>query len=78
MSAVVKISKALPDIARMVDKEIERVAGQRVSFSLFVWTDGRSQYVANVRDREGIKKALLSIISNWDAGAPDVPAHEAN
>lgn len=74
--AAVKVSMALQDVARQLDERLTAIAGAPVSFSLFVWTDGRANYVANSTDRAEIKRVVLSVITGWDAGMPDVPAHE--
>lgn len=75
-SAAVVVSKDLQQIARDLDKAISKSAGQNVSFSLFVWTEGRANYISNSTDRAEIKRALMSIIEGWDAGMPDIPAHK--
>ncbi|MBL4907663.1 MAG: hypothetical protein JKX94_09450 [Sneathiella sp.] len=33
---------------------------------MFVWTEGRANYISNSRDRAFIKAALLSVIDGWD------------
>lgn len=72
----VRVSMALKSIAADLDAKIEAVAGKRVGFSLFVWTEGRCNYIASSTDRAEIKAAILSVIEGWDVGMPDVPAHE--
>lgn len=71
-----KVSLALQEIAHELDGRLEAAAGERVAFSLFVWTDGRANYVASSSDRAEIKRALLSVIDGWDAGMPDVATHD--
>lgn len=72
----VKVSRDLQHIAQEIDRLVKRSAGRRVSFSLFVWTDARANYISNSTDRAEIKRALLSVIDGWEVGMPDVPAHE--
>lgn len=69
------ISKHLPEIASVTYDALEAVAGKRVEFSLVVWTEGRFNYISTA-DREDVKKALETLLKAWDAGMPDVPAHE--
>lgn len=75
MSAQEKISRNLPSIADRLRADIEKVAGQSVAFSLFVWTDGRSNYISTA-DRETVIAVLEEHIRGWKAGMPDIPAHE--
>lgn len=72
----VKVSMALQTIAGDLDATLAMVAGKPVSFSLFVWTEGRANYISTSNNRAEIKAAIQSIIDGWDAGMPDVPAHE--
>lgn len=78
-SPSILVSRELQAIASELEKRLEGVAGQAVGFSLFVWTDGRASYVANVARGE-IVPVLDLMLQRWKAqpGAPDVPAHEVN
>lgn len=69
------VSRELRSIAGILDEEIQRVAGEPVAFSLFVWTKGRSSYVSTSTDRQQIITVLEAMIARWKAGAPDIPAH---
>ena len=75
-AAMKKISMQGQDIARMVEGQLEAVAGERVGFSLFVWTKGRCTYVSNCPDRAEIITVLEQMIESWKKGMPDIPAHE--
>lgn len=76
MSAdAVKVSEHLQAVARELDQRLERIAGKRVAFSLFVWTDGRSNYISTA-DRSEIIAVMEQMIAGWKQGMPDVPAHE--
>lgn len=70
-----KVSLALQDIARELDTRIEGVAGKKIAFSLFVWTDGRCNYVSTA-DRQEVIHVLEGMIAGWKKGMPDIPAHE--
>lgn len=71
-----KVSKNLQSIGRGLDKKLTRAAGERVSFSLFIWTEGRANYISNTSDRKEIAQVLEQMIAQWRAGMPDIPAHE--
>lgn len=71
-----KVSRGLKNEAARLDRRLKKLAGNRVSFSLFVWTDGRAQYISNSSDRAEIKQVIQNIIDGWDTGMPDIPAHK--
>lgn len=73
--ADLKISEKLQDLARAIDSVLFAVAGEPVRFSLFVWSEGRSQYVSNVQ-RPDVITAVEETVARWKAGMPDVPAHK--
>lgn len=77
MSTSMKVSARLQDAARLVDEFLEEAAGERVSFSLIVWTKGTINYVSNA-EREDVLMALEEMIARWKAGHPDIPAHKKN
>ena len=70
-----RISHAGQAIAKAVDDMLLAVAKEPVGFSLFMWTDGRAQYVSNA-DREEVVKAMEECLQRWREGMPDIPAHE--
>ncbi len=74
-SVTARLSRRLQDIAGVTYDAIEAVAGERVDFSLVVWSAGRLQYVSTA-NRDDVKAALQQLIASWDAGMPDIPAHE--
>ena len=71
-----RVSQSLQELAAALDKTLERIAGERVAFSLFVWTPEFSNYISSTNDREVIIKVLEQHIANWRAGCPDIPAHK--
>lgn len=73
--AAVKVSRALPEVASVTYEALAALVGDRVNFSLIVWTEGRVNYIATA-ERDDVKGALKELVKNWDAGMPDVPAHE--
>jgi len=75
MSAMNRVSAALQDIARRLGDDIERVAGERLRFSLFVWSTPRCSYISTAARAEVIQ-VLEGMIARWRQGLPDVPAHE--
>jgi len=73
-----KVSEQLRLIADELDKRLEDVAGQRMSFSLVVFNaeaGSRMNYVSNT-NRDEVANALTSLLVGWGKGMPDIPAHE--
>lgn len=73
--ADIRISRTLQALAGGVEATLQRAAGRPVLFSLWVWTDGRAQYVSNA-DRASVVAAMREALDRWEAGQPDVPQHE--
>ncbi len=74
------LSRDLQQIAKKLEKIIERSAGKPMLYSLVIFNDeagSRMQYISNT-DRECVKSALTSLLLGWDGGMPDIPAHEVN
>jgi hypothetical protein len=76
-STAAAVSVHLPEVASVTYDALEAIAGRRVDFSLIVWTEGRFQYISTA-DRSDVKGALLKLLEGWDAGMPDLPAHEVS
>jgi hypothetical protein len=70
-----KVSLALPAIANQLDKQLEDAAGERVAFTLIVYTPERANYIGNC-NRDEAAKAITEMIEAWNAGMPDIPAHK--
>lgn len=70
------VSRHLQEIALDLTGALNEAAGERVVWSLFVWTPGRANYISNAANREDIITALETVLENWKQGAPDVPAHK--
>lgn len=75
-AAAVRVSEALQGVAHGLDERLTEIAGERVTFSLFVWTEGRANYISNAADRDQVAGVLRKMLEGWDAGMPDIPAHE--
>ena len=58
-----------------LDKDIERAAGERVGFTLLVFTEGRASYISTVQ-RDVSVQEIKRLLGIWEQGMPDVPAHE--
>ncbi len=74
---MMKVSMAMPEIADRIEQIIAEVAGGRVPFALWVFTEGRMSYISSV-EREQVAEMMKGVLSNWSAGAPDIPAHKVN
>lgn len=76
-SADRRISEELSAIADRLNKKLEEIAGQPMSFSLCVFNaepGSRINYISNCK-RDDVANAWLSMIDGWEAGMPDIPAH---
>lgn len=77
LADAVRIGKRLPKIARWIERELQKITGKRVLFSLLVWGDARVQYVSNA-DREDVKLAIIELMGRWgieaeELGVPTMP-----
>lgn len=69
----VKISRNLQRIAKMLDRELSKVTGKRVAWSLYTWNEHRCQYISN-SPRDQIKAAMKECLDRWDK-SDDPPPH---
>jgi len=76
-TASLKVSRQLHSVAESVDNQIAKIAGERVGFSLIVFTEGRASYISNC-DREVVKRELKNLLEYWEGGIPDTKAHDVN
>ena len=72
-----RLSKDLQDIAKQLDKLIEQSAGERVAFTLMVFTEGRASYISTAPRNESVRE-IKNLLEYWDSGMPDVKAHDVN
>ncbi len=77
MTITHKISTEAKNIAKNVDKNLKEIAGERIGFTLIIYTDDRATYVSNV-SREMAINELKTLMEYWEAGMPDIPAHEVS
>ncbi|MBF8176946.1 hypothetical protein [Herminiimonas contaminans] len=75
--STIKVSMAMPAIADALDKFIEGVAGERIGFTLLVFTDERASYISNVPRVDSVRE-IKNLLADWEAGLPDVPAHKVH
>lgn len=71
----IALSERLQDIARQLDRMIETAAGERVAFTLIVFTEGRASYVSSASRAESIRE-IKHFLGLWEQGMPDIPAHD--
>lgn len=69
------VSESMQALAAGIDKAIEVIAGERIAFTLLVYTEGRASYVSSC-SREDAAREMRRLLELWDAGMPDVPNHE--
>lgn len=72
--ASIKVSQALQDIAHGLDDALECVAGERVAFTLLVFTEGRASYITTANREESVQQ-IKHLLDLWEKGMPDIPAH---
>lgn len=73
--STIEISRNLQDIAKDLDKAIEAAAGERIGFTLVVFTEGRASYISTVKRDESVRE-IKNLLHCWGEGLPDIPAHE--
>ena len=73
--STIKVSKEMQTVATVVSRILEEIAGEPMGFTLVVFTEGRASYVSNCKRGEVIQE-LKTLLSYWDAGMPDVKAHD--
>lgn len=74
-ASTIALSKELQGIAKRLETDINEKAGERVAFSLLVFTEGRASYISNAPRAECVRE-LEKLLECWKQGMPDVPAHE--
>ncbi len=72
-----ELSRNLKAIAQALDEAIEEIAGERVGFTLIVFTDPRGSYISTV-NREDSVREIKKLLDYWGEGLPDIPAHKVN
>ncbi len=71
----IKLSKSLKQIADNLEKDILEKSGEKLGFTLMVFTEDRAQYISNV-DRQVSVEQIKNMLDYWEKGMPDVPAHD--
>ena len=66
---MITLSKGLQDVAKNLDKDIEEKAGEKIGFTLIIYTEGRAQYVSTI-DRESSIEQMEYSISLWRQNMP--------
>ena len=76
-ASTLALSRGLKQIAEDLDKAIEAAAGERVAFTLVVFTEGRASYVSSASRADSIRE-MRHLLDQWEAGVPDIPAHKVD
>lgn len=74
MSASLRLSVRLQDIASSLSEVLEEVAGEPIAFVLVLSADKTAQYISNASRADG-KEMIESLLARWKAGRADIPAH---
>ena len=70
-----RVSKKLNNIAKRIDTLIKNACGERVGFTLIVYTPERASYISSVSREDNVKQ-LEYLLKTWKEGEPDTKAHE--
>ena len=73
--ATIRLSKNLQTIAKNLDTDIEAAAGEKIAFTLIIYTEGRASYVSTA-DRKSSLEAMEKMMDYWKQGMPDIKAHD--
>ena len=71
----IRISNKIKGIAKRLDTLIKNACGERVGFTLIVYTPERASYISSVSREDNIKQ-LEYLLKTWKEGEPDVKANE--
>lgn len=74
MSASVRLSVRLQDIAQSLSEVLDEVAGEPIGFVLLLSADKTAQYVSNCHRKDG-QELIEELLARWKAGRADIPAH---
>lgn len=75
--STVKISQSMHGLASGIDDALEEITGERLGFTLIVFTPVRASYISNCERAEVIKE-IKTLLEYWKQDMPDIPAHEVN
>ena len=76
-NSTIKLSQYLHDIANELDEAIEYAAGEKLGFTLIVFTPERASYISNCKREESVKE-INHLLKCWKEDMPDIKAHEIN
>lgn len=74
-ASTLRVSERLQAIAKALDGALEDVAGERVAFTLIVFTEGRASYISTAARADSVRE-IKHLLGLWEQGMPDVPAHD--
>ena len=69
-----RLSLEMQSLSELLDRALEVIAGERLSFVLVVQADKIAQYSSNC-DRKDGKELIESLLQRWKSGRADIPAH---
>lgn len=69
------VSHQLKAIAEKLNKDIFDLTGEKLAFTLMIFTEGQTQYISSI-DRATSLVQIKKMIKYWEMGMPDIPAHE--
>lgn len=74
MSASVRLSVRLQEIAGSLSEVLNEVAGEPIAFVLVIQADKVAQYVSNASREDGTE-LIEGLLERWKLGRADIPAH---
>lgn len=75
-----EISRHMQRLGSGLDEAIEEIAGRRLAFTLIVFSDTAdvmASYISTASRAHNIEM-FKDLTEQWEAGQPDIPAHEVN
>lgn len=72
-----RVSENLQRLAQGIDAAIEAIAGERIAFTLVVFTPQSGNYISSASRQENVRE-LEHLLRMWREGKPDVPLHKIN
>ena len=72
-----KLSKCMQKLGHTIDSLIKKISGERIGFTLIVYTEERASYISNV-DRKDAIREINFLLECWEKEMPDIKAHDVN
>ncbi len=74
MTASMRLSLKLQDVAASLSEVLTEIAGEDIPFVLVLEADKVAQYISNCERKDGAD-LIRGLLARWDAKRADIPAH---